>query len=360
MKEIALPQEDVARKKKARSLRALRKFTGGAMFVLAILAIACLIGVLVVVILTQTGERDPARDTLLYILTGAFAGGAVVLALAAFGTGVLTQRVQEAELDYLERLCGKDCFYVGDGTVAQFGGSELFIRSESEQYKKARIRIPYREVICHSVCTRKAPREKGKWSVVLEVPAHYVQKRGGAPKAFIETDGKERLYRILEERGLRLQGEQPPRGAKQEDTRFPLTAKLLLPDEKKRRRNLIYIVLSAVLMAAGALVAVFWQEATLVGAIVCVLGGVFLARSIAGFVRAKGMLGLGEAGLYWRESGDAVADKLFLKWEVVCSVGYETAGEKRYLAVVCPFGTYHLPDIEGAYEWIAQMHPELV
>ena len=89
MKEIALPQEDAARKKKARSLRALRKFTGGAMFALAILAIACLIGVLVVVILTQTGERDPARDTLLYILTGAFAGGAVVLALAAFGTGVV-------------------------------------------------------------------------------------------------------------------------------------------------------------------------------------------------------------------------------------------------------------------------------
>lgn len=361
MKEILLPQGDEARKKKARSLRIKRKIAGGAVFALAVVAIACLIGVLIVVILLQNGEREHARDTLLYILTGAFAGGSVLFALAAFGVGLMEQRIREAELDYLERLCGEDCFYVGDGTVAQFGEKELYIRSESEQYKKPKIHVPYGDIRFHSVCTRKKPREKGKWSVVLEMPARYVMKRGDAPKAFIETDGKERLYRILQARGLVLHGEQPPRKDEPcRNTQYPAKIKLLLPDDKKRRRNLIMIGISILVLLAGILVAFLWQEMTLLGAVLCVLGAVFIVRGVSGFLHAKGMLALGEMGLYWKESGEAVADKIFLKWEVIEHIRYETIKDKRYLAVVCAFGTYHLPDIDGAENAIRSLRPELL
>lgn len=357
MKEIALPQGEEARKKKAHSLRIKRKFTNGAVFVFAIIAIACLIGLLVTAIMLQTGEREQARDTLLYILTGAFAGGAVLFALAAFGLGVLAQRVQASELDYLERMCGMDCFYVGDGTVAQFCEKELYIRSESPD-KKAKIHIPYKEIVFHSVCTRKKPREKGKWSVVIEVPSHYVLKRSGAPKAFIETDGKERLYSILQARGLELLGERPPReGGKRPDTHYPATTKLLLPDEQKRRRNLLIIGVSALLVVAGVLIAVFWREMTLLGAILSVLGAVFIARASAGYVQAKGMLALGKAGLYWKESGNAAAERFFLKWEVIERVRYETIQDRRYIVVQCAFGAFHLPDIAGAYEAIDAARP---
>ena len=357
MKEIALPQGEEARKKKARALRRKRKFTNGAVFAVALVAIACLIGLLVAAIMLQTGEREQARDMVLYILTGSFTGGAVLFALAAFGLGVLATRIQAAEMDYLERMCGMDCFYVGDATVAQFCEKELYIRSESSD-KKAKIHIPYREIRFHSVCTRKKPCEKGKWSVVIEVPSHYVLKRSGAPKAFIETDGKERLYRILQARGLELLGERPPHeGEKRPNTRYPATAKLLLPDADKRRRNLIIIGVNALIVVAGILVAIFWRDMTLLGAILCVLGAVFVARGIAGYVQSKGILTLGEAGLYWKESGNAAAERFFLKWEVIESVRYETIQDKHFIIVQCAFGAFHLPDIAGAYEAIDAAKP---
>ena len=357
MKEIALPQGEEARKKKARALRRKRKFTNGAVFAVALVAIACLIGLLVAAIMLQTGEREQARDTVLYILTGSFTGGAVLFALAAFGLGVLATRIQAAEMDYLERMCGMDCFYVGDATVAQFCEKELYIRSESPD-KKAKIHIPYREIRFPSVCTRKKPCGKGKRSAVIEVPSHYVLKRSGAPKAFTETDGKERLYRILQARGLELLRERPPHeGEKRPNTRYPATAKLLLPDADKRRRNLIIIGVNALIVIAGILVATFWRDMTLLGAILCVLGAVFVARGIAGYVQAKGILTLGKAGLYWKEGGNAAAERFFLKWEVIESVRYETIQDKRFIVVQCAFGAFHLPDIAGAYEAIDAAKP---
>lgn len=360
MKQIALPQEESARKKRARSLRLKRKIANAAVLVFAIIAIACLIGVLICAVLLQTGDRTAERDFLFYLLTGIFAACAVVLAFAAFGVGVLGQHIQNAEMDYLERCCGEDCFYVGEGTVAQFGEKELFIRSESEKYKKTRIYVPYHDIVFHSVCTREKPREKGKWSVVLEIPSHYVMKRGDSPKAFVETQGKERLYNTLAARGLQLKGESPLReGEKRPDKRYKATTKLVLPDAKKRRHNLIMMGVSALMVVVGIVISVFWGDMTMPGALVSVLGIAMLARGTHGFVQAKGMLALGENGLYWKESGAAVGEKIFLKWEVIDKIKYETIADKRYLAVVCPYGTYHLPDIAGAYEWIEKIRPEL-
>ena len=135
--------------------------------------------------------------------------------------------------------------------------------------------------------------------------------------------------------------------------------KFLLPDALKRRRSLMFAALGVVLIAGGALIAVFWQEMMLVGAILSVFGIFLAVRSIIGFAKAKGMLAFYDEGIYWRESGRPEADRFFLKWSEAERVKVETIEEKRYIAVVCAYGSYHIPEVAGAYEFLSEFRPGL-
>ena len=358
MKEIPLPAERAAQQKKARSLKGLAKAYNACLLGLAIAAIACLVGVLVVVIMMETGSPDADRELLLYILTGCFAGGAVVFAAGAVLFGKLAQEATRTHLDFVERCCGDKCFFVGEGTIAEFCEDVLVIRSQEDD-KKERIRIPYSQIKFYSVCTRVKPQECGKWSVVIEMPAHYVMKKGTALNALVEADGKERLYRTLEERGLELRGERPPRGEKRKNVRFEAVMKFLLPDPVKRRRSLMFAGLGVVLLAAGILIAIFWRDMILVGAILSVFGVFLAVRSAMGFSRARGVLAFYEEGIFWRESGRAEADRFFLKWEELERVKRETIEGKHYLAAVCPYGSYHIPEVERAYDYLKTFRPAM-
>ena len=355
MKVIPLPEDRAKRQEKANALRLAVKAYNAALLAFAVAAVACLVGVLVTVIMLETGGSE--RNVLLYTLAGCFAGGSILFAL---GSVLLGRRSNEATLtqrDFEERMHGEACFYVGEGTLAEFAKDALLIRPASDSGKS--IRIPYGEVVFHSVCSRTKPQEKGKWSVVLEMPAHYVMKRGDSPKALVETDGKERLYRVLEERGLSLCGEQPPRGKKRKNVRFTPAAKFLLPDGDRRRRSLLYAALGILLTVGGACMAVFWRDMTLVGAILGVFGIFIAVRSLIAFSRAKGMLAFFEEGIYWQESGRPESDRFFLKWEQLVCVKWETVNEKRYLAAHCAYGAYHIPDVAGASEYLKETRPAL-
>ena len=37
----------------------------------------------------------------------------------------------------------------------------------------------------------------------------------------------------------------------------------------------------------------------------------------------------------------------------------EKVQDKRYLAAVCAYGTYHIPEVAGAYEYLQKFRPEL-
>ena len=37
----------------------------------------------------------------------------------------------------------------------------------------------------------------------------------------------------------------------------------------------------------------------------------------------------------------------------------ETIEEKRYIAVVCAYGSYHIPEVAGAYEFLSEFRPGL-
>ena len=359
MKIIPLPAEREARQRKARSLKRLAKAYNVCLLTLAIVAVACLIGVLVVVIMLEMGDPTPAQTQLYYILTGSFAGGAVLFAAGSLLFGKLSQEATLTQLDFVERCNGEACFFVGDGTLAEFSDDALLIRSETDTAKQ-KIRVPYKDIKFHSVCTRTKPQEKGKWSVVMEMPARYVMKRGDSPRALIETDGKERLYRTIEERGLTLLGEQPPRGnERRENKKFEPRARFLLPDEQRRRRSLIFAGVGVVLIVAGALIAVFWKEFLLIGIILGVFGLFWSIRSLFAFAKAKGALSFYEEGIYWQESGRAETDRFFLKWSELVRVKLETVEGKHYLAAECAYGSYHIPEVAGAYDYLKEFRPEL-
>ena len=357
MKIIPLPEDASARTKKAQTLKAIARGYNGLLLGFAVAAIACLVGVLVVVIMLEMGNPAPERKTLLYLLTGIFAAGAVLFALVSLLFGKAAQEATASHRDFQERCCGEECFFVGEGTIAEFGADALLIRPEKDRKKS--IRVPYAEIRFHSVCTRSKPQEKGTWSVVIEMPAHYVMKKGDSPRALIETDGKERLYSVLERHGLTVLGEVPPRGEKRKNVCFQARAKFLLPDAAKRRRSLIFAAIGAAVTIAGALVAVFWQEFLFVGVLVGVFGVFFAVRSLIGFRNAKGMLAFYDEGLYWRENGRAESDRFFLKWSELVGISVETVEGKSYFAAECAYGSYHIPEVVGAYEYLKEFRPDL-
>ena len=97
-----------------------------------------------------------------------------------------------------------------------------------------------------------------------------------------------------------------------------------------------------------------------IGAILSVFGLFFLGKSAASFVQAKGMVAFCEEGLYWKEGGRAIDERIFLKWEEIERVSFQEAQGKRYLKIACAYGNYHLPDVAGVYEYISGFKPEKV
>ncbi len=360
MKEIPIPAGAEARRKQQRTLARTRKALGILTFVLAAAAILSLIGLLVTVIVLEMRGNTLDEQATLYLCTGIFAAGAAALAFAAFGCGKLSQEATRTELDYRERCDGEESFFVGEGTLFTFGEEGAVLHAESEEKKP--VSVPYGDLKFYSVCRRTKPREKGEWSVVIELPSHYVVKdksRDVPPVVRIQAEGKARLYRAIAAHALTLGGEQPPQG-KAERKEFSLRTKFLLPDRDRRRHALIFAAVAAAAVVAGVLIAVFWQEMLTIGVIVAVFGLFFAGRSIISFVRAKGMIAFYEEGVYWREGGRAIDERIFLKWEDIEHVSLQEAQGKRYLTLACAYGNYNLPDVAGAYEYIAANRQEKV
>lgn len=362
MKEYALPEDAQQRLRLGKRIARLRAAYGGMAFALALAAIGCLVGLVVAVLMLEFGERTPERERLLYILTGAFAGGTIVLSLAAFALAKASQTQHKRELDYRERCCGARCFFVGEGTIAEFCADSLKIYAEGEAFGENIIVIPYADVRFHSVCTRRKPCEAGEWSVVLEIPWKYVAKKGkreeGAPPAaFIQTDAKERLYRCMDELGLGLLGEAPPRGSRPARKKYIFRAKFILPDTEARRRTIWMIAFGAILLIAGIVIALLFNVT--LGTLAAVFGAFLAARSVYSFIKAKGILAFYDEGVYWKEGGRAVSERIFLTWGEICGVKRETLRDRGVLTISCAYGNYHLPDVAGAYEYIGAMHPEL-
>lgn len=342
MKEIPIPETKEEQAKKARSLNRMCTAWNVLAFVCGALALGSVIAL--VVVLVVFGIRG-AAVSLFYALMGSFSGGALVFALLCFFLYTLGNRANNIHTDFLERCDGEESFFVGDGTLATFGDS-LLLHGDGGMSSE----IPYEDVRFFSVCTRRAPKEKGEWSVVIEIPAHYLAKKPQRedPPVLIQTDAKERLYRTLERHSLSLIGEMPK--AESSKRAFKPLRTFSAPDVQKRRAALLPTVLGGAALIGGIFAAIFWQPAT--GAIIAAVGAALLIRGIVSLFRAKRTVAVYEEGLFWREEN--IAERLFLKWEEIDLVVCEKDGMLR---IHCPYGAYRFPE-QGSYPFLRERFPE--
>ena len=339
--------------KRGRALKTQRAASNIGCLVFAVLAVLLMVGVVVLVLVLELKERSEEMRRLLYILTGSFAGGAVASALLGFLFGRLSQKAYERERDFLELCDGENSFFVGESTLATF--SEKGIRLHSKERKEV-ISVPKSELRFFSVCTRHRARERGEWSVAIEIPARYLAKKpeAGAPPVLIQADGKERLYQCLERFQMPLLGEAPLRGNAPSKKKFTRKKTYSIPNAQRRKRALLLLALGAVLLAGGIVLAVTLMPST--GAVVAVLGVLIGGRATFSFVRAKRTLAVFEEGLLWREEN--YFDSAFLKWEEIEQIETEVKDGMPFLKVNCAYGSYHFINPQGAFEYLAQVQPE--
>ena len=339
--------------KRGRALKIRRAVSNIGCVVFAVLAVLLMIAVVVLVLVLELKERSEEMRRLLYVLTGAFAGGAVVSALLGFLLGKLSQKAYEEERDFLERWDSEDSFFVGESTLATF--TEKGVRLHSSERKEV-ISVPKAELRFFSVCTRHRAKERGEWSVAIEIPARYLAKKpeAGAPPVLVQADGKERLYTCLEKYGMPLLGEAPLRGTAPSKQKFAQKKAYSIPDAAKRRRALVLMGLGVLLFAGGIALALTLMPST--GAVVAVLGGFIGGRATFSFVRARRTLAVYDEGILWREEN--FFDSVFLKWDEIERLESENRDGTSFLKVDCAYGSYHFMNPQGAYEYIQAVQPE--
>lgn len=331
--------------------RVRRKISSVFGWIFVAFTVCGLIGMIVCLILLGLGRAD---EKLLTILCASLLGGMAVFGLSAFGLIRLSSKFDKRETDCLERADGEFSFFVGEGTLATFGESALSIRGVAAGGKREKtVTVPYTDMRFFSVCTRRAPKEKGEWIVVMEIPVKYLAKDGKArrndPPALIQTDAKPRLYEALKARNLSLMGELPTDGVAK---KFERMRTFVLPDVKKRKKSLLIAALGAVLLAGGAAV-IFWN-ATL-GSVIAVAGAYLAVHGVLNYTRAKSSLVVYREGLYWKNHMQF--DNTFLKWdEIVRLSSFEREG--GFMKAECLYGAYEFPDVNGAYRYIGETFPE--
>lgn len=318
------------------------------------LAAAGLIGLIVALILLGTGKGNA---TLYECLCGGALGVFVLFGLLAIGSISLSSKFSGKEIDYTERADGENSFFVGEGTLAVFCDKNLRIHGKTDGGKREKtVSVPYSEMRFFSVCTRRAPKEKGTWSVVFEIPVKYLAKdgkaNGGEPFALVQTDGKPRLYECLKQHGLTLLGEAPEGTCAVK--KFQRLQKFVLPDREKRQKALLFLG-TGVLLAVGGLVAAFLWDAT-VGALIAVVGLYLTIHGGSGYVRAKSYLAVYREGIYWKDASQI--ENVFLKWEEIESFGSAEKDGIPLLRATCLYGAYEFPGISDAYDFMKELHPE--
>ncbi len=342
VKEIPVPADAAARARRGNALKRKMKCANCIAFALALLAVLSLVACVGTAVALQFQD---GWNIAFPIAVGCLLAGACVCALGAFVCALLGARTEKRATDYFERCDGEESFTVGEETFATFSLAGVRIHSPVRETE-----IPYAEMRFFSVCSRRAPRERGKWSVVMEIPARYISKEGKEP-VLVQTDAKERLYRTLERHGIALEGE---KRTEEKGKKFVRKRAFRLPARTKRRNALALLAFGCAVALAAIPIGIWWDLSVCVAT--AVLGVFLVLRASYSFARAHALLALYDEGLYWRESGRG--ERIFLKWEEIVRVGCEEEKNFPLLRAECAYGAYRFPRAEGAYEAIGEMFPE--
>lgn len=319
--------------------RALFSVLGWIGMVLAILSLVALL--VCIVLLGWMGNK---LALLGFLCLGTLCGAVVFGASAIFAMR-FSDRFAERELDALEREDGENSFFVGEGTLATFEKERLRIHGE-----KRNLLLPYHELRFFSLCTRTSPREKGAWSVVIEIPASYfthgARKKGEKP-VLIQTDGKERLYNCLKAHGLALLGELPAEEEQEERAEFTLLRAFSIPDPAERKKTFLTAGLGA-LMIVGGIVSAFWWLS--VGAVLIAFGLYLFLRAF--LLRKTRQFCVYEEGIFMKEP--VRSECAFLKWGEI----ERLTAEEHLIRAECLYGGYEFPRPAGAFEYLKERFPE--
>lgn len=331
----------------SKRFRKYAKIWGAFGWTFIILALLGMLGLVVAFIMLGLGV---GRAGLLGVLSGSFGGGAVLCGVLGYLTVKRGEHFSDLALDAEERADSEDSFFVGEGTLASFGEEELVIHGEKDK----KICVPYREIRVFSVCVRVKPREKGEWSVLVELPARYLVKKAKKedPPVLVQTEGKERLYQTLKKRGLELLGEPPANRAKKPE-KFTRMRKFELPDRKKRKTKLLLAALGGAVVCGGIGLAFYMLS---LGAVVAVIGLYVLGRALVGYAQAKRVFAVYEEGLYLKEL--SLQDSFFLKWEEIVSLKAAEVEKQPAVRAECLYGAYDFPRPDGAYEYLKEKFPD--
>lgn len=348
-------------------LQKQRKLWDTFTWVVVALAVLCAIGLVVCIVLFGLNKVD---GLLAGILGGSFLIGGVAFGGFGFWCFRRGDKFAAAELDALELADGPYSFFVGEGTFATFRDDALFIHGNDG---KRKITVPYYDLRFFSICTRRAPKEHGQYSIIIEIPARYLNngaQRDMAP-ALIQTDGKERLYSRLKALDREIIGDLPEdayctepdknkANAAKTEKKFTRLEKFSFPDGEKRKRSVILMIFGALIFAGGILATIFWTESvnSAISSVIIILGGYVGIRATLAFIRAKALFCIYEEGIFYSEPTGV--DNVFLKWDEFSDVSRFMNDGKLRLRVKCPYGAYEFPLIEKAYEYIKEHYPEKV
>ena len=356
MNELLIRQAERAAKRR-KTLTALA-------WTAAILALLLVIGAIFCLVMLGLGNQN-------FYLLGFLALGGMSGAAALGGVGFALFRAsvkaEETERDFLERADSEESFTVGEGTLATFSEDALVLHGQDRQKKERRIRVPYKEMRFFSVLVRHAPKEKGEWRILFEIPAHYLSKKPqkGEPPALIETQGKERLKACIASHGLSLVGETPAPSAEGEGAK-PQRAKkeqrFVLPDAEKRRRRFPFLLLGAGLIVGGVVVAMLANRT--IGIVLSCIGVYLLIHGAVGYYRARTELLLLDTGIWDKKA--TRAESSYLTWEEIESVSFfegregtdKTPEEKPALILGCAYGDHGFTPVREAYDYLLAHHPE--
>lgn len=355
----------------------IRQRWNGFFWTFSVLSVACVVGFLFTVIMLGLGKGDVL---IMGLLTAGFIVFAAIFAACAYPCYLQSDRYAVLEIDALEREDDVNSFFVGEGTLATFRQEDLFLHGgqadkdaeedadgDFEPVKKKRdLAIPYYDIKFFSVCTRRAPKEGGRWSVVMQIPARYFNKGAvrDAQPLLVQVEGKPRLYRRLDELGIELSGEPVPKGvkeenaepqkAKKEENKYTRLQKFVLPDQKRKNKALI-LVAFGILFLIGGTIAVAFKEIS-VGSVILLLGVYIVVRALIAFFRARALFFLYQEGVFYSEPTGV--DSVFLKWEEFSSIKPVVRDGKDRMRAQCPYGAYDFPMFEGTLKAIYALHPE--
>ena len=357
MNELLIRQAEHAAKRR-KALTALA-------WTAAILALFLVIGAIFCLVMLGLGNQN-------FYLLGFLALGGMLGAAALGGVGFALFRAsvkaEETERDFSERADSEESFTVGEGTLATFSEDALVLHGQDREKKERRIRVPFKEMRFFSVLVRHAPREKGEWRILFEIPAHYLSKKPqkGEPPALIETQGKERLKACISSHGLSLVGETPAPAAEGEKGAKPRKPqkeqRFVLPDAEKRRRQFPFLLLGAGLLVGGIVVAVLANRT--IGIVLSCFGVYLLIHGGVGYCRARTELILLDTGIWDKKA--TRAESSYLTWEEIESVSFfegregtdKTPEEKPALILTCAYGDHGFTPVKEAYDYLLAHHPE--